>query len=279
MYLFYSTFYSGLLILASAFYLYRIKTTKLIPKIFDFKMSSYMIINILLAISNIVFYSTQTIIVSKIAGLLSNTTLFVLCLVDIGILDVFSVLTDGITPAKIKYWTLFVAGLYLVASIELVIVLFYDWWPDWLSIWINIGALVLAVFTVSYDNIQGYFLLYLVFLKKNTQNSNITAQVRKTLKKAVLINLGLLLFDWATAILYIYITFVNSQDLDIKFTVLSIIESNIGFHGVFLISVVRNLKELAFTGRRASRKYQVPNHDAVVSKTAVTDLISATVRN
>ncbi|KAJ3315016.1 hypothetical protein HDV04_004816 [Boothiomyces sp. JEL0838] len=242
-------------------------------------MSSYMIINILLAISNIVFYSTQTIIVSKIAGLLSNTTLFVLCLVDIGILDVFSVLTDRITPGKIKYWTWFVAGLYSVTSIELVIVLFYDWWPDWLSIWINVGALVLAVFTVLYDNIQGYFLLYLVFLKKNTQNSNITAQVRKTLKKAVLINLGLLLFDWATAILYIYITFVNSQDLDIKFTVLSIIESNIGFHGVFLISVVRNLKELAFTGRRASRKYQVPNHDAVVSKTAAADLISATVRN
>ncbi|KAJ3261131.1 hypothetical protein HK103_006440 [Boothiomyces macroporosus] len=242
-------------------------------------MSSYMIINILLAISNIVFYSTQTIIVSKIAGLLSNTTLFVLCLVDIGILDVFSVLTDGITPAKIKYWTLFVAGLYLVTSIELVIVLFYDWWPDWLSIWINIGALVLAVFTVLYDNIQGYFLLYLVFLKKNTENSNITAQVRKTLKKAVLINLGLLLFDWATAILYIYITFVNSQDLDIKFTVLSIIESNIGFHGVFLISVVRNLKELAFIGRRASRKNQVLNHDTLVSKTAVADSIPATVQN
>ncbi|KAJ3323382.1 hypothetical protein HDV06_001902 [Boothiomyces sp. JEL0866] len=237
-----------------------------------------MINNILIAISNIVFYATTNIFISKISGLLSNTTLFVLCLVDIGILDVFSVLSDWITIRKITIWTWFIAVLFLITSIELVIVLFYEGWPDWLSLWINCGALILAVFTISYDNIQGYFLLYLVFIKKNTRNSNITMEVRRTLKKAVLINLGLLLFDWATAVLYVYVTFINSENLEIKFEALSVIESNIGFHGVFLISVVRNLKELALMGRRVTKPINPIPDDNVISKTAFGESNATTIR-
>ncbi|KAJ3274393.1 hypothetical protein HDV01_002997 [Terramyces sp. JEL0728] len=207
----------------------------------------------------------------KIAALLSSTTLLILCLVDVEILNVFSVLTDNITHKFIRVWTFIICALCIFTSVELVIVLFYEWWPDWIAIWINSGELIWAVFTISYDTIQGYFLLYLVFVKKKTQNiPNITIKMFQTLKKAVLIIAGLLLFDCGTAALYIYITFIDSPNIDLKFALLTAVEVNIGFHGVFLIFVVRNLKEFALIGSKTAR----PNHLNVQVETAILETLA-----
>ncbi|KAJ3261130.1 hypothetical protein HK103_006439 [Boothiomyces macroporosus] len=252
--------YSDFLLVISIYYLYQLHRNKIVPNIFKAKFTVSLIINISMALVNIIYYFTSNVYLSITSGFLCNTTMYILCLIDVEIIRVFSVLSEYVTPKLIRIWTAILTLVYVTASIEMIIVLFYDGWPQWIAEWINIGSFILAMITMLYDNTQAFYLIYLVFIKKKIHNAIYTETVSFYVKRAALINVALIIFEWCTGLLYIYITFVLSEDFVSRIAGLTVIEVNIGLHSVFLIYVVRNLKELAFIGMRPGNpKVNVPD--------------------
>ncbi|KAJ3318557.1 hypothetical protein HDV06_000385 [Boothiomyces sp. JEL0866] len=178
----------------------------------------------------------ENIYVDRVVDMLALTLVYIICLLNVSILKVFSVLDERITNLKANILTGFISMLYLVPFVSETAKLFYG---------------------VDYprDNTQSLLLVYLVYRKKTKTNSASFV----ILKSLVTTLIWLSLFDWIGIAIFAYAIKVGQSPL--YHYLIIIVQSYTGMHGILMLFAFEKLKDFTFVKRttKYSRKRATKN--------------------
>ncbi|KAJ3308180.1 hypothetical protein HDV04_001625 [Boothiomyces sp. JEL0838] len=190
----------------------------------------------------------------RLANILSICTLFIICLFNIHILEVFSILNPNITEFKIRIWKIIVALLFVVMGITQVwtiCVLDYSQIPDFVNYYNNFTSTISTVFTILYDNLQGIYLISLVQSRKKHMSDD----VRKVMGRVVISLACLSLMDWVGFLIFAAAIFIPAiaQDETLYCSIITFAETYIGIHALGMIFVFKQLTEFLFVDKKPTK--------------------------
>ncbi|KAJ3317478.1 hypothetical protein HDV06_001532 [Boothiomyces sp. JEL0866] len=193
--------------------------------------------------------------VSRFPGSLAQWTIFFICFFNIHILQVFSVLNPKITKAKLAISRVAIILFYAPTAIT------QPWYwvnadvsniPKTIAIVNNYGVIGFSVFAVFYDNIQGFYLIYLV-LKNKKKKGN---EFKKVLNVLVISFAILCLMDWIAVIMFACATYIPaiSKNQPIYHNLMMLTDTYTGIHGTFMIYIFKLLTDFTFVD---SKRYKI----------------------
>ncbi|KAJ3321374.1 hypothetical protein HDV06_004359 [Boothiomyces sp. JEL0866] len=114
----------------------------------------------------------------------------------------------------------------------------------------GLTSMLMIIIVVAYDNLQAFYLTYLVFWnKKGKSNGKMDRKTMNSFKEMLLTNVIVLIFDWFGVILFIWVTIMSVSTQTLSVTALYIIqicELNTSIHTCINIFVLRALKNFTF---------------------------------
>ncbi|KAJ3319821.1 hypothetical protein HDV06_005871 [Boothiomyces sp. JEL0866] len=175
-------------------------------------------------------------------------------LLNIEILQVFSVLNENITAKKIKCARIFLIVYYFLTNFGLIAALF---WlgnsPNYLQPFITFGGYLFLVSGVIYDNLQTFYLTILIRNnKKSRGRGQLSAKSESALVKMFLVSVSFTMFDWVGVGLYTYITTQRlAANFDSDYQSIKVICQFIqGTHATGMILSLHKLSDLVFADRK-----------------------------
>ncbi|KAJ3318555.1 hypothetical protein HDV06_000383 [Boothiomyces sp. JEL0866] len=193
-----------LVLLACCLLIVPVLSTNMIPKQFRMIFMALIVIVVATGCINLNQIFNHNSYMDRVGTVLAHLTLYIGNLFDVGILGVFSVLNQKITPFRINLWVAVITLVYLAAGSGEIIKLFYgDTFPAILAPMNNYGGIALSVFTIFYDNIQTAYLARLIFATKSKRSLETFGILRKLIINMVLLSIG----DWFAVLVFAYAIF------------------------------------------------------------------------
>lgn len=198
--------------------------------------------------------------VSRWASFLAQVTIYVICLFNVHILQVFSLLNPNITQSMITVWTIVVSLIAFSAiwsSIWTLGFLNYSYIPNVIIKYNTLSSTAFTVFAVLYDNIQGAYLIYLVLINKKKRG----AELSKVLNGLVTSLIVVSLMDWFGIAIFSIATFIPSvnSDMELYNSFLIFADTYTGIHGSAMIYVFKQLTEFTFVDSKIQPKKKEPS--------------------
>ncbi|KAJ3317476.1 hypothetical protein HDV06_001530 [Boothiomyces sp. JEL0866] len=199
--------------------------------------------------------------VARIPGFLAQCTEFIICLFNIHILQVFSLLNPNITAKKLLAWKIFVTILFflsIIGQIWILCVIDANYIPLAVLYWNGLASTAFTVFCVLYDNIQGLYLIYLVLKNKKKKGK----EAVRILNGLVASLVFLALMDWFGIIVYCAALFVPSiaHDYALVAAIITFVETYTGIHGIFIIYLLKQLTEFTFVDSKRPKLIKTPQN-------------------
>ncbi|KAJ3267534.1 hypothetical protein HDV01_004806 [Terramyces sp. JEL0728] len=195
---------------------------------------------------------------ARILGIVLYLVIFTITLLNIQILEIFSVLNDRITPKFIAALRIFTVAWHIILLIPNYATLFYgESLPTWINLTNSFGGVLYVISCAMYDNAQGIFLIVTIYRSKQKSNQMISHKSMECLKNTVVTNLIILVLDWATFALYsseIY-KFISGAELkDTDYLIVQICEFISCLHATCMIFVIKMLKDFTFADKKIAKK-------------------------
>ncbi|KAJ3269155.1 hypothetical protein HDV01_001733 [Terramyces sp. JEL0728] len=244
------------LLTASLYLLTVIARGKLVSPTFRTKVWIILLISILQASCNIYAMIDGTnSVISRLPGSLAQWTVFFICFFNIHILQVFSVLNTKITKTNLLVGKIVIILLYLPTAFT------QPWYwanadetdiPNLVLTFNAYGVLGFSVFAVLYDNIQGYYLIYLVLKSKKKKGK----EVKRTLNILVICIAILSLMDWIAVGMFACASYIPSisNNQSVFQNIMKLTDTYTGVHGIFMTYVFKLLTDFTLVD---SRRYQI----------------------
>ncbi|KAJ3308422.1 hypothetical protein HDV04_001242 [Boothiomyces sp. JEL0838] len=227
-----------------------------------FKTKVLIILIITIVQSSIIIYNIQNDYQSytaRIPGFLAQCTEFMICLFNIHILQVFSLLNPNITTKKLMVWKIFVTVLFVLSIIPqvwMLSVIDANQIPFVIFYWNGYSSTAFTVFSVLYDNIQGLYLIYLVLKNKKKKGK----EVVRILNGLVTSLIVLAVMDWFGVIVYSGAIFIPAiyNSYDLASAIVTFVETYTGIHGVLIIYLLKQLTDFTFADSKKHRAQRTP---------------------
>ncbi|KAJ3308181.1 hypothetical protein HDV04_001626, partial [Boothiomyces sp. JEL0838] len=208
-------------------------------------------------------YSSQIL---RIPGILAEVAEYLICLLNIHILQVFSVLNSNLTEQKLFVWKIIVTVFFIVSvSIQLwILVALYTTGIAQAVLDLN-GWIcsIYTIFAVLYDNIQGIYLIILIWKNKKRRG----AETAKVLHRLMLTLICLAAMDWLGVVEFLATILFQSISNDILLynSMMSFAELYTCIHGVSMIYLFKQLTDFTFVDTRKKREVESkPLEDTVL---------------
>ncbi|KAJ3259969.1 hypothetical protein HK103_001479 [Boothiomyces macroporosus] len=248
---------STMICLFSGYLLYQINVKSSIPK-FRMFFNVIVMINILQAVLIILDRVGVFSGIYKAVAIQSHLLLFVVNMIDIQMLGVFSVLNENITSRKIIILKLIAITLI---TIDVLTVLLY--WFTQNMLFYKIGDFLtpgFALYVIIFDNIQAFYLVYLVY--------NYKQKSEKGHQRIIYFNVVVSALDWIGIGFFIYYEF---SLIDI-YNFISIY--CISIHSLCLVDILKMLTEYSIgkkklEKRRTEKKVKKRSELKSISKTEI----------
>ncbi|KAJ3269158.1 hypothetical protein HDV01_001738 [Terramyces sp. JEL0728] len=232
----------------SVYFVIQIGRGKVIAKIFRTMVLVMLFVTLVHTTINIKLLFNFVEYLQKISGVFALATVYLICLFNIQIIQVFAILNSSITPKKLFAWAIFVTVLFIVCVAAQVIGLFYIGpTPALLRKLNSYSSTGYTVFAILYDVGQGIYLVYLVSTNKKKKG----AQAMKILQSLVLSMIGLAVMDCFGIVIYAAAVFIPSLN-DIAATIVVFSETYTGIHAVSMIHIFKLLKDFTFIDTNTS---------------------------
>ncbi|KAJ3317479.1 hypothetical protein HDV06_001533 [Boothiomyces sp. JEL0866] len=206
--------------------------------------------------------------ISRLSSFLAQLTIYMICLFNIHILQVFSLLNPKITKRMIVIWTVIVTLIAFSAmwsAVYMICVLNFDDMPHSVIKFNTISSTAFTVFAVLYDNIQGGYLIYLVMINKKKKGSEMTKVLNGLVTSLIIVSL----MDWFGILVFSIAVFIPSvkYDYELYNGFLTFADTYTGIHGSVMIYVFKQLTELTFVESRCQpKKKETPSWKKVIGK-------------
>ncbi|KAJ3308421.1 hypothetical protein HDV04_001241 [Boothiomyces sp. JEL0838] len=189
----------------------------------------------------------------RIPGMFAQWTLYMILLLNIHILQVFSVLNQKITKTKILVLKIIGTILFLPVAVSQGWYFFiydYDAIPPLMKLANSLGTTLYVMVIVSYDTFQGVYLTYLVLRHKKNKSE----QVKKTMDALVRSILFLSFMDWVAVGVFGLATYVPAitNNYVLYNTMMAYSNTHTGIHCVFMVYIFKQLTNFTFIGTKGS---------------------------
>ncbi|KAJ3269157.1 hypothetical protein HDV01_001735 [Terramyces sp. JEL0728] len=215
---------------------------------------------------------TKTIASPNRTRLLAQCTEFVICLFNIHILQVFSLLNPNITKKKLFLWKIFVVGVFLASiSTQIWILTYIDdiRIPFIAYYWNGITSTSFTIFSVLYDNVQGMYLIYLV-LKNKKKKGKEAVKILNGLVSSLII---LAVTDWFGIIIYCLALFVHAiyDNVLLIDSMITFVETYTSIHAVYMIYLLKQLTDFTFVDSKRARAINIipPEPEHTIRKNTI----------
>ncbi|KAJ3319116.1 hypothetical protein HDV06_006675 [Boothiomyces sp. JEL0866] len=245
-------------IIANLYMIHRVITKKTV-RVFFYGFLTLLFINLLLSFINFC-YPLAIILGENIqsysipaSSFLLSLIVFVIILLDIELLRVFSILNENITQFKLKLLSVFVLLSYIGLALVPQLVKYILLTTNAARYYYN-SAQIFALLGIAIDNTTAFYLPFLVYSYKQSKSKLISVSLHEQLKKLVLLNLGVMIIDWCALGISFYISVVknifepvDSQYLPQDGYYLILTEILVGVHSLLQIIILNSLKSLTLT--------------------------------
>ncbi|KAJ3273853.1 hypothetical protein HDV01_003831 [Terramyces sp. JEL0728] len=208
------------------------------------------------------FFLLQDYTIFNIAVIIECLLLYSMVLIDLEvtianqqILQIFSVLNEKITKRKINIMKSAVGVYTSVICAAVVVQAYYGIgnYPAAFGWFIQVGILLLALFSAFYDNAQCIYLAFLIFNSKRNKQD-----IQSRVVSTVMLNISILLLDWIGLAIYIYTCVAEPPE-----TLYLATQCFVGIHLSSMALVLASLKELTFFGWSVDSKSEKATHTAL----------------
>jgi hypothetical protein len=115
-----------------------------------------------------------------------------------------------------------------------------------------------VVFSVIYDNVQVFYLTWVVYSRHGRKNAN---EADKQLRKTMIMNVIVCILDWATLLLFIVQAILPKNAT--SYVMQQVAVAHTGIHASLLVAVFQRLKKLTFAGRKIDKIAMAAKHPEV----------------
>ncbi|KAJ3268910.1 hypothetical protein HDV01_002109 [Terramyces sp. JEL0728] len=130
-----------------------------------------------------------------VTGVVGSVQLCLIFVTDVEILRVFSILNENITDFKLKIYKICVLSFYAIVLVFDILAICID--DTQIFDDSNYLTMVFAPFVALYDNVQSFYLVYLIYKFKNQKNKSVQRQkLIDQFSKIIKFISFILLMDW-----------------------------------------------------------------------------------